>query len=483
MTDEMEFVIRPSLSVLDNKQIDYFVDRALGILAGQGVRVLHNEAIRLLEDAGASAGKDGKVRIPMSLVGNAIESAPKHLLIYDRKGNPAMELGGGNTGGQNTYYGTGSDLRHTTEPVTEEIRLTVAEDVGNMAKVVEQSENIEFLMSYGIPSDCALKKVYPVEFLQMVGNSRKPIVFTSDNEAVSNRIIEMAALVAGGMDKLKEKPFVLNYSQPTSPLQHSEDAIGKMFACADHQIPLVYPPGMIPGATAPATLAGVIVQSLAESFSALVIHQQRKRGAPIVLGGAHGCMDMRTAINVYAAPERLKTQAALASIYQHFGLPTWGFGGCTDSVSLDAQAGGEFGSLSLWASLCGVNLAHDVGYLGSGMVGDLRAIVLNDEINGYVRSILRQGMTVDRKHLAADAISRVGSGGNYLEDEHTLHYFRSEFWEPRLSNRDSLAVWQQKGRVSLTTRLGTTVAQILESENEGALERKLAEELSRMVDV
>jgi trimethylamine--corrinoid protein Co-methyltransferase len=480
MNDDLEFIIRPTLTVLDSKQILCLVDRALDVLSAQGVRVLHREASRLLQNAGASVGQAGRIRIPARLVEQAIESAPKRLLIYDREGNPAMELGGGNTGGQNTFYGTGSDLRHTVDPVGREIRLTVAEDIGDMAKVVERMENIEFLMSYGIPSDCALEKVYLVEFVQMVSNSRKPIVFTSDNETVSTQIIEMAALVAGGINNLQQKPYVLNYSQPTSPLQHSEDAIGKVFACADHWIPLVYPPGMIPGATAPATLAGVIVQSLAESFSALAIHQLRRKGAPIVLGGAHGCMDMHTAINVYAAPERLKTQAALAEIYQYFGLPTWGFGGCTDALSLDTQAGYEFGMLSLWASLCGINLAHDVGYLGSGMVGDLRAIVLNDEINAYVRSVLRRGTTVDREHLALDALRRVAAGGNYLEDEHTLQHFRTEFWEPRLSNRDSLAGWQQKGSPAISERAGKAVKEILDSQQDQGVDPKLIQELNRM---
>jgi len=482
MIDEMEFMIQPRLTVMDKEKIEYLVDRALELLAGQGVRVLHEQAIRLLQDAGASLEQNGTLRFPEALIEQAIDSAPKRLVICNRQGNPALELGGGNTGGQNTYYGTGSDLRHTYDPVTGKIRLTVAEDIGNMAKVAQRMENIEFLMSYGIPSDCALEKVYLVEFLQMVGNSSKPIVFTSDNESVSTRIIEMAALVAGGSDKLKEKPFVLNYSQPTSPLQHSEEAIGKMFACADRGIPVVYPPGMIPGATAPATLAGVIVQSLAESFSALAIHQLRSRGAPIVLGGAHGCMDMKTAVNVYAAPERLKTQAALASVYQHFGLPTWGFGGCTDSLAIDAQAGSEFGCLSLWASLCGVNLAHDVGYLGSGMVGDLRAIVLNDEINGYVRSILRRGMIVDREHLGLRVIERVGPGGNFLEDEHTFKHFRTEFWEPRLSNRDSLAGWQQKGSGTIVGKAGSLVTEILETRQGSELDPVLTRELKRMCE-
>ena len=152
-----------------------------------------------------------------------------------------------------------------------------------------------------------MEEVFYTEFTQMVTNTVKPIVFTSDNSRVSAKIIDMASVVAGGTERLREKPFILNYSQPTSPLQHSEDALGKMFACADRGVPVVYPPGMIPGATAPATLAGAVVQSLAESLSGLVIHQLRRKGAPIVMGGAHGCMDMKTAVNVYAGLERLKT--------------------------------------------------------------------------------------------------------------------------------------------------------------------------------
>jgi len=103
---------------------------------------------------------------------------------------------------------------------------------------------------------------------------------------------------------------------------------------------------------------------------------------------------------VYVAPERLMTQAALAKVYQYFGIPTWGFGGCTDALNLDEQAAMEFGMMSMWAPLCGINLAHDVGYLGSGMIGDLRAIVLNDEINAYVRHLLCRGVSVDRDHVA-----------------------------------------------------------------------------------
>ncbi len=476
------FLIRPRLNVLSKGEIDSLYGGALEVLERVGVRVLHREALNLLKDAGGSVGQDSVVRIRPTLVEDAIRTVPKHLIIYTRGGEVAMELGGGNTGGLNTYYGTGSDLKHTYDPFTGNLRLTVAQDIANMARVVDYLPNLDFLMSHGIPSDCPLDRVYRNEFKEMVKNSTKPIVFTSDNGEDSRRIIEMAALVVGGMDQLREKPFVLNYSQPTSPLTHSFDALGKILTCAELEIPAVYPPGMMPGATAPATLAGAITLSLAESLSGLAIHQLKNPGAPIVLCGAHGCMDMGTAINVYACPERLLTQGVLSAVYQHFAIPTFGLAGCTDAQILDEQAAMEFAMLSLWAALSGINLAHDVGYMGSGMIGDLKAIVLNDEMIGYVRHVLCRGICVNNETKAIDVIERVGPGGHFMDDDHTLKFFRTEFWRPMFSNRARFEDWKGEGERTMKDKLDEKVRDILKNHVPKGLRREIVEEIEKMAD-
>jgi len=480
MNLKMNFTIRPKMNILSKEQIDFLYGGALEVLERVGVRVLHPEALELLREAGSTVHPNSLVKIRSTLVEKALRSVPKRLTIYDREGKPAMELGGGNTGGMNTYYGTGSDLKNTYDPHTGELRSTVSQDIANMARVSDSLPNIEFLMSYGIPSDCALERVYRTEFMEMVKNSTKPIVFTSDNGNDSKRIVEMAAVIAGGMDKLREKPYVINYSQPTSPLQHSLDALGKVFACAEAGIPVVYPPGMIPGATAPTTMAGAITQSIAESLSALVIHQLKKEGAPIILCGAHGWLDMRSAINVYAAPGRLMTQAALTAFYQHFEIPTWGFGGCTDAQVFDQQAGMEFAMLNLWAGLCGVNLAHDTAYMGSGMIGCLRSLVYNDEIIGYVRHILCRGIIVNQETQAIDVLERVGPGGHFMMDEHTLRHFREEFWRPFLANQDRYDSWKGKGGKTVGDKADEKVREILARHVPKSLPRDITDELEKM---
>jgi trimethylamine---corrinoid protein Co-methyltransferase len=480
MNLKMDFTVRPKMQVLSQAEIDFFYGSALEVLERIGVRVLHPQALELMKKAGAAADADALVKIRSSLVEKAIRSAPKKVFIYDREGNPAMELGGGNTGGINTYYGTGSDLKNTYDPYTRELRPTVSRDIANMAVVADFLPNMDFLMSYGIPSDAPFDRLYRTEFLEMVRNSTKPIVFTSDNGDDTRRIIEMAALVSGGMDNLRMKPFVINYSQPTSPLQHSADALGKVFACAEAGIPVAYPPGMIPGATAPTTTAGVITQSIAESLSALVIHQLKKEGAPIILCGAHGCFDMKSAINVYAAPGRLTTQAALAAFYQHFGFPTWGFGGCTDAQILDQQAGMEFAMLNLWAGLCGVNLAHDTGYVGSGMIGCLSSLVLNDEMIDYVRHVLCRGVIVNEDTRALAVLERVGPGGNFLTDPHTFGHFKKEFWRPFLLNTDRHEAWMNKGAKKAGDKADEKAREILKNHAPKPLPQKILDGLEEL---
>ena len=468
--------IMPRLQPVPDEQMQEIYHGVLRVIEKIGFRVAHPEALELLAKAGCSVEDGSLVRIPRRLVEEAIGTAPKRIPIYDRQGNPALDLQG-----TNTYYGTGSDLPKTYDPFSSELRSSTAQDIANMARVVDYLPNIDFLMSYGIPFDRPNRLHYRYEFFEMVKNTTKPIVFTSSDGDDSRKIIEMAAVAVGGLHKLQAKPFILNYCQPISPLQHSLEGMGKILVCSELGIPINYPPGLMPGGTAPVTLAGAITLSIAEALSGLVIHQLKRPGSPIVLGGAHGCMDMMTTVNVYACPERLLTMWVLSSFYQSLGIPTWGFGGCSDAQSLDEQAGMEFAMLDMWASMTGVNLAHDTGYLGSGMIGALEAIVFNDEIISYTKHVMR-GIEVNDQTLALDAIERVGPGGHYLDDEHTAINFRSALWKPGLSNRLRYDEWNKTGGKRLGERLNEKVRQILSEHQPKALSEEQIAQIEAIIN-
>ena len=42
-------------------------------------------------------------------------------------------------------------------------------------------------------------------------------------------------------------------------------------------------------------------------------------------------------------------------------------------------------------------------------------------------------------------MARVGPGGNFLTDKHTLKYFKTEYLRPHVFNRMARDMWQQAG--------------------------------------
>ncbi|GFP32023.1 trimethylamine---corrinoid protein Co-methyltransferase [Candidatus Hakubella thermalkaliphila] len=153
---------------------------------------------------------------------------------------------------------------------------------------------------------------------------------------------------------------------------------------------------------------------------------------------------------------------ALAEVARWLKLPMWSTGGCTDSKLLDEQAALEAALNLLLAGLSGANLIHDVGFMESAMTGSQELLVLSDEIIGMVRRIV-QGIRVDEETLALDIIHKVGPGGNFLGEDHTLRHFRKEAWYPRLLDRRMYLDWVGGGSLTLAQRVNKKTREVLES--------------------
>lgn len=441
--------VRPSYRLLTEDQIQALHEATLELLETVGMRVSSDEAVEMCRAAGCTV-KDGQmVLFPRHLVDKAIETAPKSISIYNRKGQEVMRLTG-----RNSYYGLGTDLIHTYDLKTGEMHSTVLQDVVNAAIVTDALPEIDFLASFGLPHDVPVNTMYIECVRAMLQNSIKPIFTTAGGAEDLSVIIQMAEEVAGGGATqgggvttgevaLREKPTLIHYSEPTPPLVHSYGAVRKLFLCADKGVPITYVPGAILGGTAPVTLAGAIVQANAEMLSGIVLHQLRKPGAPIITGFAAVAMDMRTSVFTYAAPEFRLTNSAYADLCHHYGLPMWGTVG-SDAMVFDQQASMDHAVTTLMASMDGANLIHDVGYLGQGLIANPAMIVMCNEIIAYVKRFLR-GFEINKETLALDVIAKVGPGGGYLQEEHTFKHLRGEIWHPKLMNRDNPDGWKQKG--------------------------------------
>ena len=472
MDDTSHSQSRPRYRLLTEDQIQEIHLATLEILETIGVKILGEEGIELLEGAGCRVKQDKLVKIPRRLVEDCIESAPSHLSIYNRKGVAAMDLQG-----HQSYFGTGTDLLHTLDLETGQLRPSRLEDVANAALIGDYFREIDFIASFAHPQDVSANLSYVASFKALVENSTKPIFFTAAGYEDLSIIIDMASAVVGGEEVLREKPFLIHYAEPTSPLSHSYGALRKLFLCADKGIPITYVPAVLSGASGPVTMAGAIALANAEAMSGLVLHQLRSKGAPIISGFAVTPMDMRTATCAYGSPEYRLALSACADLYHFYGIPVWGTAGCSDANALDAQAAMESAFSILMAVLDGANLIHDVGYLGQGSIGSPAAIVMCSEMISYARRVVR-GFDITPDRIAMDVIRRVGPEGNFLAEDHTRNFLKQEHWQPHFSNRDNAEVWRMKGG----RNYGETVTQKAKEVLSNHKPEPLPENVQRQID-
>ena len=432
---------RPSgFRQLSDAQLEEIHLAALEILRRTGVRVFLPEAVTLLGDAGCSVTDTDLVRFPPAVIEDALRWAPSRVPLCRRTGEASVLLES-----HRTYFGTGSDLPNTLDLETGERRLSRLSDVQDSARLADALPNIDFVMSMALPSDVPAKASDRHSFRAMLENTAKPLVFTAWDEHGLEDIVAMAECVAGGREALRMNPFLLGYFEPTSPLQHSEVVLRKLLRMADLGLPVVYAPGAVDGASSPVTTAGSLALAAAEVLSGLAIAQLRRRGTPVVFGTGSGPLDMRTLVATYVSPECMRHTMAVAELCHYFyGLPVWGFGGCSDAKRPNLQTGIDSALWIYSAVLSGANLVHDVGYVESGLTCAPEMIVVGDEIIGFVRKMLG-GFRIDAETLALDTIHEIGHKAEYVTAQHTMRHYQ-EVWYPRVLDRRTHRGWTEAGR-------------------------------------
>ncbi len=455
------------LNTMTSDQCEEIHLATLEVLQRTGIKIFHEDVLELLEKAGALI-KGDIAHLPPYLVSQALHTAPCRVTIADRNGDPAMNLEKGRS-----YYGSGSDTLSVHDLDSGMPRPAVKQDTINAAIVADGLEHIDFIMSMGLASDVPRKNSYIHEFEAMVLNSTKPIVYTADNLRDVEVITSMAAAACGGMEKLRERPFISLYSEPISPLQHSHNGLDKLMFCARHNQPIVYIPAVMQGATGPITAAGALVVAVAEGLSGLVIHQLINPGAPYIFGGGIPPMDMQTSACSYGAVEEVYNCAMLNRMGQYYNLPTFTTAGCSDAHVFDQQASmeGFFGLLV--HSLVGANLIHDLGYLGLGIIGSMEMLCFCNEAVGLVKRF-QKGLSIEPDQLALDVIDQVGPGGQYLSHDHTFNNFKECIYPADILSRDDFDTWQRNGSLTYGQRANRKVKQILANHKPQPLPEKSA---------
>ena len=212
-------------------------------------------------------------------------------------------------------------------------------------------------------------------------------------------------------------------------------------------IPVTVYSALMGGATGPATLAGMLVQIIAETLALVVQTQSYKPGHPLCFCSFNPSMDMRTGRWSFGNPEYGTVGTGLAAMAKHYDVPCVGFGIC-DSCETDQQTAYEKALKMYTYALAGISYAWDIGGMAGFNFVTWPEMVLENEIASFIGQYLK-GIIVDEERMAVDEILKVGPlPGSYLSETHTREWYRKEFLITELSNRDFFESWE-RGRTDL----------------------------------
>lgn len=217
----------------------------------------------------------------------------------------------------------------------------------------------------------------------------------------------------------------------------------------------------IAGATGPVTMAGNLALQNAEVMAGIVLAQLVREGTPVIFGGVSSNAEMRNGTLSIGSPEMAINAAATAQMARYYRMPVRGGGAVCDAKLPDAQASYESMMNLLMARLSGINFVlHSAGILESFNCMSYEKFIIDDEMCGMIKRIKR-GYEVNPDTLAFDVVREVGPGGHFLDKDHTFDHFRTEFYQPQLSNRDDYVSWQENGSPQSLTAANKKYKEIL----------------------
>ncbi len=462
------------MRMLTNDEVLHVHTTSLEILEKVGISTNSKRITDILTRSGAEINTStGYVSIPRSLVTDALKSTPKEIHLFGRQNEMVLERG-------RVYFGFGgTPLHQLFDMDTGRSRASTKQDVANATRLGDALPKLAFMMAICGATDVPHETEHLHELEVVFANTGKHIVWALPEATTAKKAIEMATAVAGGMEELKKKPLLSCYSESISPLAFStmnEDLVE--FAIAG--LPIFFTGCPMVGLTGPATLIGTYALGNAETLAALTLSQLINPGTPFIYGPGIGVSDLRTLRFSFAAPEWAMghiIQSQVAGLYQ---LPTFGWGGSSDSKIPDSQAGAEAGMMALMSALSGINMIHCCGYLAGSDYGSMEMAVVCDEIVGWIFRVI-DGTRVDPESLALDVIQDVGSNGSYLRHKHTFAHLKQEVFTPRLFDRYNEPIWAQKGRKDIREVAKDRVKKILSEHTPEPLSRDVKAALRRIV--
>ena len=464
------------LRLFNDSQVNSIHEGVVRLLEEVGMKVKSKKAFSIFEKGGAIVDPVSEiVKIPRAMLEKAIKAAPSKVIIHGRneKHDAVLEK-------NRVHFGTGGTVMYALDFETGERRVTNTHDVRDLARLVDTLENIAFYVIHTYPGDVPEEDVDVNRFYWAITNTTKPIMGGMYTMKGLKEAIKISEMVAGGADKLRERPFVSFITLMVSPMVMDGHYTDFLIEVAQKGLPLAVPSEPLAGATSPVTLASTITINVAETLAGLTLAQLVNPGTPTLIGTTSSIMDMRTGTYVAGAIESSLINAGVAQMAQYYDLPVYATGGQSDSKLNDSQAGYESACQAMTLGFSGANWIHDAaGLLENCTTVSYEKTVIDNEILGNVLRAVR-GVEVNEETMAFDVIKKAGPAGNFLENPHTAKHFKSELFIPKVSDRLNRITWKARGSLDTAARAHIIAKKILTTHRAEPIDPQIRNEIRKM---
>lgn len=444
---------------LDEAEARAITDTGFRLLAELGLGDAPPVLVEAARARGAELNAGGRLCYPRTLVEEVIDAAPGRFLFAGR--DPAHDI---EIGGEAVYFGTGGAAVQTLDLETGLYRASTLADLHAFTRLIDRLPNVSWFTRCCIATDVADAFALDVNTAYaLLCNTMKPVGTAFTLASHVDPIVDMFDAALGGAGRFRERPFCKAHISPViSPMRYGEDAVEVTRACTARGLPINCIIAAQSGATAPATLAGVLAQSLAETLAGLVLVHAFAPGHPVIVSNWPLVIDLRTGAFAGGGGESSLLNAAAAQLSNRLGLPSGVACSMADAKAVDAQMGAEKALSALACGLAGANMVYESSGMTASLLGaSFEAFVLDDEMLGHVHRMLR-GVEVDEERLAFDAIRESVLGeGHFLGHPHTLAAMERDWLWPRLADRDAPSAWAEGGARTAWDRARAEARRIL----------------------
>ena len=477
MTDfAQRFKIQKPVDSLSDNDKRMIHEAGLEIMEKTGVRVHSKNARAVLKKAGAIVDdKSPDVKFPKDLVKSLLGKAPQKVVLAGRTKEFDLPLDG-----THSYYTTDGCGVTVWDSVTGTRRRPVLEDIRRTAVIGDYLPYVSIYLPMVVASDLP-EKVHVVNGMKVSMENTQKHVFTESTTTVEEATaqVRMASEVVGGVEELRKRHYISAMLCTMSPLMLDATATDAAMVWAENHVPLHITGMAHAGISGPVTLAGDLVVNHAETLAVVCIMQAHSPGAPVIYGSVLTSMDPKTGSYMGGSPESTLLCGGAVQMARYCKLPNM-VGGLGSGAKIPGiQACIENTVSAMDCARIGGEVVNGFGVPDGSTLLSYEQYLLDHEIARWVITVFK-GFEVNEETLAIDLIKKVGIGGSYLSQMHTLRHMK-EILIPMLWDSEPFDMWASKGRKDPMIAAREKVDHILKTHKPVPLEPSVSKKLEAVV--